>query len=609
MWLQGLAALLANDAVSAVSAFNAVYGQLPGELAPKLALARACELSGETAVAQRMYSLCARSDAAYVAPAQFGIARIAAAAGQRAEALGALERIPATSRAYGDARRQRAVLLAATIDDAHAFADLAEAAVELDQAAMEPRSRSDLRIQILGSALALVRRRGPNPKALIAGAAADEPSLRRAMEQAYRDAARLSDDPRDGCGWSTRPTTSGRARWCEVPLSNDPQVPEPPPSAGVGAVDGPLRCPSCDALVTADDAFCESCGATLQAGALPAAPGAPARTDPSPTASVPPSPSSSAAADAPTVTTSTIARRCAACGGEVLDDGFCGTCGQRALSERDHWSEHPAPWLGGLCDKGIVHARNEDAMALAATPDGHLGILVVCDGVTTAPNSDRAALAAARAACAHLLAASPGAAPDEPEAGVIDRSSTAVADAAAQANAAAVGVARTLGNPKEPPSCTFVAAVVAGDVLTVAWCGDSRAYWLPDDAAGEQLTVDHSLGTEMVASGMSRGEAEADPTSHTITRWLGADSYDPRPEVVSRHLDGAGWVLVCTDGLWNYASTPEALAELVAAALGDAATAPDDPLVVADHLVAWANEQGGHDNITAALARYDPSVR
>ena len=192
-------------------------------------------------------------------------------------------------------------------------------------------------------------------------------------------------------------------------MSDELPAPEPLPSAAEGAVDAPVdgtvRCPSCGALVTADDAFCESCGATLQAGALPAAPGAPAGANPSAAASPSPAPSSSASADAPTVTTSTAARRCAACGGEVLDDGFCGTCGQRALSERDHWSEHPAPWLGGVCDKGIVHARNEDAMALAATPDGHLGILVVCDGVTTAPDSDRAALAAARAACAHLLAA------------------------------------------------------------------------------------------------------------------------------------------------------------------------------------------------------------
>ena len=200
VWIQGLAALQRGDAPSAVSAFNAVYGQLPGELAPKLALARSCELAGETPVAQRMYSLCARSDAAYVAPAQFGLARIAAANGQRADALTSLERIPATSRAYGDARRKRAVLLASAIDDDHALNDLGEAARELERATMEPQARVDLRIQILASALDLVQRRGSaagGGAGQIAGVDVTEGSLRRGLEHAYREAARLRDDPRE----------------------------------------------------------------------------------------------------------------------------------------------------------------------------------------------------------------------------------------------------------------------------------------------------------------------------------------------------------------------------------------------------------------------------
>ncbi len=45
VWLQGLAALARRDGRAAQAAFNAVYGQVPGELAPKLALALACETS------------------------------------------------------------------------------------------------------------------------------------------------------------------------------------------------------------------------------------------------------------------------------------------------------------------------------------------------------------------------------------------------------------------------------------------------------------------------------------------------------------------------------------------------------------------------------------
>ena len=194
VWLHGLVALAAGDHASAISAFNSVYGQLPGELAPKLALARACELGGEPSVAAQLYTQCARTDAAYVAPAEFGLARLAAAAGRRDEALAAFERIPATSRAFGDARRQRALLLASDVGSAHPLDDLAAAADELDQASLDSKERADLRIQILAAALQQVRDHGASPQLDVAGAAATEPSLRAGLEQAYRDAARLADD-------------------------------------------------------------------------------------------------------------------------------------------------------------------------------------------------------------------------------------------------------------------------------------------------------------------------------------------------------------------------------------------------------------------------------
>ncbi|MGB8862290.1 MAG: tetratricopeptide repeat protein [Ilumatobacteraceae bacterium] len=194
VWLQGLAALSRADAASAVAAFNSVYGQLPGELAPKLALAAACEAAAEDAVAERMYTTCARTDASYVASGQFGLARIAARAGQRDTALQALDRIPTTSRAYSDARRKRAVLLAAALDPAHALDDLGRAAVEMDQAAMQPGERADLRIRLLESSLQHVRSQGPQPTAQIGGVPATELSLRSALEAAYRDAARLAVD-------------------------------------------------------------------------------------------------------------------------------------------------------------------------------------------------------------------------------------------------------------------------------------------------------------------------------------------------------------------------------------------------------------------------------
>ena len=80
VWLSGLAALAAGDPAQAQAAFNAVYGQVPGELAPKLALALACELGDQPDVAEALYLTCLRTDANYTAPAAFGLARIRAAA-------------------------------------------------------------------------------------------------------------------------------------------------------------------------------------------------------------------------------------------------------------------------------------------------------------------------------------------------------------------------------------------------------------------------------------------------------------------------------------------------------------------------------------------------
>jgi serine/threonine protein phosphatase PrpC len=109
-----------------------------------------------------------------------------------------------------------------------------------------------------------------------------------------------------------------------------------------------------------------------------------------------------------------------------------------------------------------------------------------------------------------------------------------------------------------------------------------------------------------MASGKSPAEAEADPAFHTITRWLGADSVDHVAELTSVSIDGPGWLLVCSDGLWNYASALDEMATRVAEA---GASAGPDPLPMAAALVDWANAAGGHDNITAALARCDPSLR
>jgi serine/threonine protein phosphatase PrpC len=380
-----------------------------------------------------------------------------------------------------------------------------------------------------------------------------------------------------------------------------------------------VSCPQCAAPVADGDAFCEACGVDLGAGATPVA-AASGATDQVPAVSAS-APTSAGPDDetadhprthllVPDGRDRDLAGRtmdvdtsvpCLSCGGAVADDGFCTVCGHRARTRREHWTETHGDRVGAVCDKGISHARNEDAMATTVSGSGVV-VLVVCDGVTTAPDSDKASLAASVAA-AEMLAAVP--ATTGSTASRVSAWEPVLVGACRVANAEAVAAARALGDPPEPPSCTFVAAVLDGDLVATAWCGDSRAYWLPDEGPGEQLGLDHSLGTEFIRRGMTPEEAEADPRSHTITRWLGADSVDPTPEFRSIVLDRAGWLLVCSDGMWNYASSPAELSALLARAAADGATTAT---ALAESLAAFANHCGGRDNITVALARWEPPL-
>jgi len=188
VWMSGLSALDLADAAAARASFNAVYGQVPGELAPKLALALACEHSGEPDVAESLYLACARTDANYTAPAAFGLARIRLGRGDVDGAITALDLVPSTSRAFVEARRQRAGLLAGA---GRGLPALAEALDSVASVTIEPLDRARLEVNVLGEALDQVIAHGPEQKLRIGGVPAQEGPLRDAVEAAYRRLATM----------------------------------------------------------------------------------------------------------------------------------------------------------------------------------------------------------------------------------------------------------------------------------------------------------------------------------------------------------------------------------------------------------------------------------
>jgi serine/threonine-protein kinase PknG len=186
IWMSGLVALARDDSRAAQSAFNAVYGQVPGELAPKLALAVSCELSGEHDVAEGLYLTCARTDANYIAPSAFGLATIRSNRGDLDGAVAALDLVPQTSGAYIRARRTRAGLLAGS---GRGLAALAEAMNSVDALTIDPVDRANLSASVFRTALDVVLASGPDPQLRISGRPATEPELRDGLEAAYRELA------------------------------------------------------------------------------------------------------------------------------------------------------------------------------------------------------------------------------------------------------------------------------------------------------------------------------------------------------------------------------------------------------------------------------------
>ena len=255
--------------------------------------------------------------------------------------------------------------------------------------------------------------------------------------------------------------------------------------------------------------------------------------------------------------------------------------------------------VAGVSDRGLRHSRNEDAMhfAVADNDDGPVVVAIVCDGVSSAPRPHDASWTAVHAGI-RLLAEGAGQGGDPGEASV------AAVMAAAQA-------LNELAGPDGAPATTWVSAVVSPRLITVAWLGDSRAYWLaasPAHPAGPNDTMDitggsrrvsrdDSLAEEIVAAGLaSMDEALASPQAHVITRWLGADMSDPDPHVEQFTPTGRGVLMLCSDGLWNY--RPEA-AELASMAMPAALTRPLD---AASYLAKFALDSGGLDNITVVTA-------
>jgi serine/threonine protein phosphatase PrpC len=300
-----------------------------------------------------------------------------------------------------------------------------------------------------------------------------------------------------------------------------------------------LTCPHCANPGEDADRFCEACGGEMRPIAAPPR----------------------------SLTSAALSDRCAYCESAAASaDGYCDACGRRRSASKDR-AELQLPRLAAVTDRGHRKHHNEDAVSIGRHPQGNAAI--VCDGVSSTPHADAAAQAAVDAGMAAMLEAL--------DAGEPARGVTAAAFSSARAAVAEIDSP----TPAAAPSCTYVSGLVAKDAITVAWVGDSRAYWIPEAGDPRCLTVD---------------DARADIEGAPLTRWVGADAEVAHPQVTAVYRPEPGCLVLCSDGLSRYLAQPSDLSIVLDL----------PPSVAAQRLTELALTSGGVDNIAVAVLAFPP---
>lgn len=141
---------------------------------------------------------------------------------------------------------------------------------------------------------------------------------------------------------------------------------------------------------------------------------------------------------------------------------------------------------------------------------------------------------------------------------------------------------------------TFTAAYFVSSFAAVAQIGDSPTF-LWRDGTMKRISVDHTIEQEFIASGVS--PEIAGKFGHMLTRCLGYESHNARPDIHFLRLREGDQLLICTDGLTDMVDDTR-IAECLDDSLG--------PQSACDRLIKLALDAGGRDNVTAVVARAKP---
>jgi serine/threonine-protein kinase PknG len=194
-WYRGRSLLAQGKANETLATFEGILNELPGELAPKQAVARAYEESGNLDKAIGYYDAVSKADPGFTTAA-FGLARCLEKKRDKTGATEAYRRVPTSSAKYVQAQMALARLLLSgqpTLNDLQGASD----AVEAVGGQLEGVELHLLRAELLRVAAEFVEDRAPTGPPKVLGVPMRARYLRQAAELELRTCARMAKTPEE----------------------------------------------------------------------------------------------------------------------------------------------------------------------------------------------------------------------------------------------------------------------------------------------------------------------------------------------------------------------------------------------------------------------------
>jgi serine/threonine protein phosphatase PrpC len=246
----------------------------------------------------------------------------------------------------------------------------------------------------------------------------------------------------------------------------------------------------------------------------------------------------------------------------------------------------------GLSDVGRVRTNNEDSFRIVES----LNLFILSDGMGGEAHGEVASAMAVDVInkyCESEREDSGATVLDEVPANISSQTRR-LKHAVAQANFQIFQAAQK--NPEQRGMGATITALWLRDTLmSIAHVGDSRAYLLRNGNL-QQLTNDHSLVAEQVRRGLiTPQQAEESEMQSVLLRALGAH---PEVEIDADEVEiiPRDVLLLCSDGLTRMVTEPE---------IAGALQAETVPSAAAERLIALANDNGGVDNVTVIVVRFE----